>query len=241
MPRPTSNKRSPESRIGSRRRAAAAGAAENYEARRAEIVAAAAQVFQRVGYDKTTLLDVAEQLGTDRASLYYYVAGKEDLLRVVVLGVVMENLAVTARIAAEDAPAPQKLERFVLQLMRSYAENYPHMYSFIQNDLNNVGKTETDLARQLNQASLDCETQFLTILEQGVAEGVFRDDIPLTMVANGAFGMLNWTHRWFKPGKRHTAEDVARYFSLLLLRGVGQAAPAVPKAARRKVVPGRPG
>src|SRR5436309_11157977 len=51
-----------------------------YVARREEIVAAAAEVFHEKGYDAGTLDDVADALDLRRASLYYYVRSKANLL-----------------------------------------------------------------------------------------------------------------------------------------------------------------
>ena len=36
-----------------------------------------------------------------------------------------------------------------------------------------------------------------------------RSDIEVDLFLNGLFGMLNWCHRWFKPGAPYRAERVA--------------------------------
>jgi TetR/AcrR family acrAB operon transcriptional repressor len=44
-----------------------------------QIVAAAAQVIIRLGYDKTTMSDIAEEAGLSRRTIYLYFSGKEEL------------------------------------------------------------------------------------------------------------------------------------------------------------------
>src|SRR5436309_14584491 len=69
--------------------------------RRQEIVAAAAEVFHEKGYDAGTLDDVADALDLRRASLYYYVRSKSNLLFMVVeqaLIVALERLDEYAQI-----------------------------------------------------------------------------------------------------------------------------------------------
>jgi len=44
-----------------------------------QILAAAAEVIIRLGYDKTTMSDIAEQAGLSRRTLYLYFKGKEEL------------------------------------------------------------------------------------------------------------------------------------------------------------------
>lgn len=44
-----------------------------------QIVAAAAEVIIRLGYDKTTMSDIAEEAGLSRRTIYLYFKGKEEL------------------------------------------------------------------------------------------------------------------------------------------------------------------
>ncbi|MDT7776637.1 MAG: TetR/AcrR family transcriptional regulator, cholesterol catabolism regulator, partial [Pseudonocardiales bacterium] len=89
-----------ESAIARRRRAAQEAGSEEYLAKRQEVIRAAATVFQEKGYDTATLHDVAEALDTDRATLYYYIAGKDDLLREIVQEHVLKITVEARRIAA---------------------------------------------------------------------------------------------------------------------------------------------
>src|SRR5215813_4130325 len=47
--------------------------------RRDQILNAAAAVIIRLGYDKTTMGDIAEEAGTSRGTVYLYFKGKEEL------------------------------------------------------------------------------------------------------------------------------------------------------------------
>ncbi|MEB3366743.1 TetR/AcrR family transcriptional regulator [Saccharopolyspora mangrovi] len=51
---------------------------------RSEIREIAAELFARRGYDKTSLREVAEQLGITKAALYYHFPSKSDLMRGIV-------------------------------------------------------------------------------------------------------------------------------------------------------------
>ena len=59
-------------KLGERRSSARAEAAPAYRARREEIIAAAGQAFLAKGYRATSFRDIADAVGVDRASLYYY-------------------------------------------------------------------------------------------------------------------------------------------------------------------------
>src|SRR5436309_12806635 len=53
---------------------------EAAELKRASIVRAAAQCFNRSGFHGTSMDDIAERLGVTKAALYRYVSGKHELL-----------------------------------------------------------------------------------------------------------------------------------------------------------------
>ena len=53
-----------------------------------EIIAAAAKVFQTKGYHAATVQDIADAVGILKGSLYHHVKSKEDLLYLIVNGIV---------------------------------------------------------------------------------------------------------------------------------------------------------
>lgn len=214
---------SSSSRIGQRRAAALVDGNEVYKAKRRELIHAAATVFRERGYEGATLNDIAEAFGSDRASLYYYVAGKEELLQEAVKGVLDENVAAAERILELDADAPTKLRRLVERLIASYEEAYPYMFVYIQEDMKKVSHEASPWAQQMVRQTRRFESIAIKIIEEAVAQGSFRDDVPVRMAANALFGMVNWTHRWFKPSRRRSAQQVADAFCKVFFEGMQKA------------------
>src|SRR3954469_24846326 len=93
-------------KLGERRSSARAEAAPAYRARREEIIAAAGNAFLAKGYRATSFRDIADAVGVDRASLYYYFESKHELFRAATSVAVQRNVADAEPIAAtEKAPA----------------------------------------------------------------------------------------------------------------------------------------
>lgn len=61
------------------------------DAKRREIVAAAAELFVELGYDRTTMSAISARAGGSKATLYSYFESKEALLRAVLTDSVAEN------------------------------------------------------------------------------------------------------------------------------------------------------
>jgi AcrR family transcriptional regulator len=209
-----------ESGIQRRRKAALAEGGEDYYRRRQELVAAAAAVFREKGYAAATLNDIASRVGADRASLYYYFGGKEELFREAVRGVVESNLAEVARIMDSDAGADRKLKLIVNTLISSYERHYPHMYVYIQEEMRRVGDEDSEWAKEMTNFTHQFEQTTIRLVKECIAVGVFRDDIRADLAINALYGMLNWTHRWFKPGPRLSAVEMADAFWAIFVEGM---------------------
>lgn len=165
-------------------------------------------MFKEKGFEAATLNDIAERFGTDRASIYYYFASKKELFQAlfhdILIGVLNENIAVASEIVASDMSAPDKLRGLVEQQVMSYENNYPYVYLYIQEDMTKLSLENTAWARDMARKTKRFEKIVTDVLQQGVDEGAFRPDVSVALMAKALFGMINWTHRWLKPGMRKT-------------------------------------
>ncbi|MES2363234.1 MAG: TetR/AcrR family transcriptional regulator [Pseudomonadota bacterium] len=218
------------SKIARRRKSALSDGSADYKVKRDEIVQTASRLFAERGYKSTTLAQIAEVAGVDRATVYYYVGSKEELFREAVQGLVDKNAAKAQRIFRDKSLDPkQKLAQLVEALMCSYEEHYPHMYVYIQEEMHQVASDTSEWALAMSRHTRRWETIFIKLVNEGVALGMFRSDIPVGISVNALFGMLNWTHRWFKPGGKRNAGEIAGWFSEIFFSGMQ------PDAARTKV------
>jgi AcrR family transcriptional regulator len=209
------------SNISRRRKVALSDGSADYRAKREELVRTAALLFKRKGYKATTLNDIAQEAGLDRATVYYYVGNKEEFFRESVKGITDVNIAEAERLVRSKTLDPrEKLRLLVLRLMQSYEENYPQMYVYVQEQMHQIADQDTPWARQMVEHTHRFEKAVLTILSQGIAKGVFRSDLSIPLAANALFGMFNWTHRWHKPGGRYTADEICDAFCSIFFDGI---------------------
>ena len=218
------------SNIARRRKSALADGSADYKVKRDEIVKAASRLFKERGYKSTTLAHVAEVAGVDRATVYYYVGSKEELFREAVQDQVNKNATKAQHIfKTKNLDARQKLTQLVETLMCSFEEHYPHMYVYIQEEMHQVEGDDSEWAQNMSRHTRRWETVFISLVKEGIAQGIFRSDIPASVSVNALFGMLNWTHRWFKPGGKRNAQEIAAYFCEIFFTGM-QRPPPVTKA-----------
>tara|TARA_R110000796_G_scaffold252001_1_gene384800 strand:+ start:46695 stop:47357 length:663 start_codon:yes stop_codon:yes gene_type:complete len=215
------NSKPANSNISRRRKTALNDGGAKYKAKREELIRLAADLFKEKGYQTTTLNDIANHAGMDRASVYYYVGNKEEFFREAVKGGVEQNAAhVQTLLDRDDLSTQVKLEQLVQLLMQSYSDSYPYMYLYIQEEMHKIADAQTPWAKEMLEKTKSFESAVLALIKRGVAEGQFRDDVPATLAANTVFGMLNWTYRWYTPKSKYSAKDIADVFCKIFFTGL---------------------
>jgi len=218
------------SNISRRRSSAKSDGSADYAAKREELVRIAVRLFKEQGFQSTRLTDIAKEAGLDRATVYYYVGSKEELFREAMEGSFDTIIAEAERLLADKASNwLEKLHKIYVELMVSYEQNYPATFVYIQEQMHQLGAEETAWAQEFMKKTRHFDHLLITFIREAVAAGELREDIPPRLVENALFGMLNWTHRWFQPGKSMTGQQVAEAFWSIFIGGMRPEAATGPK------------
>ncbi|MGC5258899.1 TetR/AcrR family transcriptional regulator [Gordonia sp. DT218] len=86
------------------------------EAKRAEIIGAARELFVSDGFERTSISRLAKAVGITANTLYWYFEDKDDILVAVLTAIVTEDAADYAEVA--DHPLAERLEWLVGRLRR---------------------------------------------------------------------------------------------------------------------------
>lgn len=204
-----------------KRRAAAEADPAAYALKRREIADAAVRVFDRMGFQKASISAVAQEMKTDRSTLYNYINSKEELFDEVVRAVVERNLELVLKIAKSNVQPRRKLRDMITALMTSYGEHYPLFYIYIRENLSHVSDTRSDWSHDMREMNQQTTEAMIAVIEEGFADGSFRKVGSAQVVAFGVFGIIGWTHRWFRPGHSAvSAEEIGKTYAELVLNGL---------------------
>jgi AcrR family transcriptional regulator len=220
------------SNISRRRRSAQADGSADYAAKRVELLRIAAKLFKKQGFQSTRLIDIAREAGLDRATVYYYVSSKEELFQETVEVILDVNIAAAKDLKADASlRSLDRLHAIFVKLMVSYEENYPATFVYIQEQMHHIAEEETAWAREILKKTRAFHQMLLEFITGSIEEGDLRDDIPARLVENALFGMLNWTHRWFVPGRGMTGQQIAEAFWSIFSNGMTKPAPVGVRAS----------
>lgn len=105
------------------------------------IIAGAAELFAERGFGATSLDDIAEKLGAGKASLYYHVKNKEEILRLIFLTVLTASEEPLRRIAEANLPPREKLGRAIEHQTVVAADRSPAMTVFSESNSISQGRS----------------------------------------------------------------------------------------------------
>lgn len=158
---------------------------EEYEARRAQILAAALELIRDKGYQAMTIADVLAALDISKGAFYHYFASKGALLDGIVDMLIADGAASLERAAAE--PGAGALTRLRTHLLSDLEWRAAHGGELAV--VARVWRRENNavLKQRISEAVLRLQAPPLAaIIRQGIAEGVFtvaHPDVTAAIIA----------------------------------------------------------
>jgi TetR/AcrR family transcriptional regulator, cholesterol catabolism regulator len=195
------------------------------EARWAEIVAAAAEVFHEKGYGAATLQEIASRVGLLKGSLYYYIESKEDLLFAVIEAEYTRGLSTLVEDeATAAADPPTRLAEFIRRWMRVSLATLPQRSSVLVHETRHLGPERLggimEQRKRIHAFVRD-------LLLEGIETGDFDASVHPGVAANTLFEIMDGAQQWYKESGSLSVSDIAEWDVAFFLRGVTARAPAV--------------
>jgi AcrR family transcriptional regulator len=171
-----------------------------------------------LGYANTTLEEIALEVGINRASLYYYVGTKEELLIEMLHKPIFDMTKNLAAIQKLPITPQEKLRQAIDTHMRALEENYPELFIFLAEHLHllTVGNADRDVVANARRYG----DIFTAIIEEGQKSGEVKTGIHPRIAMMGIVGMCNWTYRWYLEDGGMTLTEIGDDFAVLCLNGL---------------------
>jgi AcrR family transcriptional regulator len=203
------------SEIGRRRLRRRNASGRRSDQRWKQILQAASVVFRRLGYAQTTLEAVATEAKVNRATLYYYVETKADLLTALLEGVLRnygEEIEAVCQLPIDPA---EKLRMIIRKHVQSL-EEHPEHFIYLQENVHSI-MSEGEF---ILQHAHDYGERVRRVLIEGIERGTFRNDLDPMIVMLSVSGMLNWVHRWYTPDGPNSLTEIGETVAELAIGGL---------------------
>ncbi|MCH9829141.1 MAG: TetR/AcrR family transcriptional regulator [Gammaproteobacteria bacterium] len=182
-----------------------------------EILQAARELFCEKGYESTLMSEIAARIGVVEGTLYKYFSTKRELLLRVLEHWYEEMFGDCAQDLVSLSSARARLHQLIWRHLRSIRD-YPQLCRLMFREARaDAGYRESNL-HALNRRY----TRFLMdVVEQGVATGEFRHDMPAELLRDLVYGGIEH-HAWsyFNGRGRLDIDRLAQRIGDLLCEGL---------------------
>lgn len=181
----------------------------------ATVLRRAIELFIERGYDRTSVGDLARDLGISKSAIYHHVPSKEHLLAAA-LDEALDGLsaALDAAIADPATSAAERLRAAVHQSVEILVAHLPAVTLLLRVR----GNSPVELAAVARRRAID--EQLAGLVAAASAEGALRDDIAPDLISRLLFGMVNSLVEWYRPGGPVDAGVLADSITALAFDGL---------------------
>lgn len=181
----------------------------------ATVLRRAIEVFNRQGYDGTSMGDLARELGLTKSAIYHHVPSKEHLLGEA-LAEALDALERALDEVDRDTTlgSADKLRTAVAGSVTVLVDHLPAVTLLLRVHGNSV--VEQDALRR--RRAID--DRLAAMVRAAADDGELRDDLPAELLSRLLFGMVNSLVEWVRPGHEHDATDLARAVTTLAFDGL---------------------
>jgi AcrR family transcriptional regulator len=183
----------------------------------AAVLRAAIELFNRKGYDATSIGDVAEELGVTKSAVYHHVASKEALLAKALDEALGELEAVVAEAGRADGSARDRLRGVVRRSVEVLVDHQPAVTLLLRVH----GNSESEQAALRRRRRID--RQLATLVAAAIDEGALRSDLDPDVVSRLLFGMVNSLVEWYRPSGPVARDDLADAVAAIAFEGLTRA------------------
>lgn len=176
----------------------------------------AIELFNRQGYDGTSMGDLAKDLGLTKSAIYHHVPSKEHLLSAA-LDEALDGLSAAVDSAAAAEPGTSASARLRTVVQESVTILIQHLPA-VTLLLRVRGNSEIELAALKRRRAID--EKLAALVQSAVDEGALRSDIPPDLISRLLFGMVNSLIEWYRPGGPVDAEILATSIATLAFDGL---------------------
>jgi AcrR family transcriptional regulator len=188
--------------------------AADFDEKRRSILDSAAAVFAKLGMERASMAQIAQENNVSKALLYHYYPSKDLLIFDIGRTHLVE---LEAAIIEADRPDLEPRAR-LRHLIGGVLENYRTASNFHQVLLNGTGSLTEAQRLELREMERRIVKAFSDVLVD-INPALADNRAGVTPVTMSLFGILNWVYTWFRPSGALSREGYADMVTTLFLDG----------------------
>lgn len=183
------------------------------------LLEAAVALFSRQGYAATSTREVASLLGMQKASLYYHIQSKEDLLYFICKSS-LEKIRHDVESAMQNVPDPLERVRTLIVAHMESMLRYKDEHATTLTEMYALSKDRLGQIVALREDYVDLVRSTLHAAQKA---GVLRKDIDARYLSLGLLGLMNRVLVWYRRRGPMSPAQLGQLLAVIFLTGAGSA------------------
>jgi AcrR family transcriptional regulator len=176
----------------------------------------ATRLFARHGFEGTSVQDIVDAAGVTKGAMYHYYDSKDDLLYEVYNKLLTMQTSHLEAIAAGPGSAEERLRAAAVDVVQTSLDNLDDMIIFFRS----MHMLPADKQAQVRAGRRYYQDKFRVLVDEGVAAGTFRSDVPSDIVVHYFLSVVNQLGSWYHTEGSLSAAQVGELFTELLIGGL---------------------
>lgn len=194
------------------------------DAARAQILDAAAVVFQAQGFERTTIDDIAERIGATKGRIYYYFRSKFDIYLAVYEAGMSGAFLTVEPLSQEPGTGRERLTtmavRHLVNLMTDPGYHDVISQGVVAGRSTALKEHQRQALIGLNEIRTRYEDLFRGVVTDGMADGSLRDG-DARLATRFLLSSLNSTAMWFRVRENQDAAEIRDLAEQLVDQAIG--------------------
>lgn len=192
--------------------------------KRQRILDATAKLIAQKGSSDITLHDVGGEVGMYAASIYYYFASREELIKevhVASLSRMRSRVAdAVAALPADSSPLDRLRHAIAVTIgLNGSADDYALAYTRV------LDKAVAPADEDIRHSRREIRGMWLGLIQDAQDAGQISPAVDLSLLRFFLIGSMHWVSYWYRPEGARSAAEVADAFFDFLIHGVGARRP----------------
>jgi AcrR family transcriptional regulator len=176
----------------------------------------ATRLFARNGFEGTSVQDIVDAAGVTKGAMYHYYGSKDDLLYEVYHQLLTMQTSHLSDIVKGPGTPEERLRAAAIDVVVSSLQNLDDMIVFFRS----LHMLPEDRQTQIRAERRAYQDQFKALVEEGMADGTFRTEVPADIVVHYYLSAVNQLGSWYRPDGPLTPTQVGEEYTKLLLAGL---------------------
>ncbi|MEN5072244.1 TetR/AcrR family transcriptional regulator [Isoptericola cucumis] len=181
-----------------------------------QVTRAALELFASQGYATTSVQQIVEAAGVTKGAMYHYFQSKDDLLFAIYDRMLSLQKAHLDEIVAAGGPVADVVRAVCVDVVETSIDFLPEGTVFFRS----MHMLPEPRLKEVTQRRREYHDEFAALLRRGQDEGLFRTDVPRSLLVAHFFSDVHYLSHWCSPEGPETKSQVAQQLTELFLRSI---------------------